>query len=152
MNEKILEIGKLIRTFFRHFPDGTLTADLIRNSITIDFWEILNIFEYFEKNGVLKGSELGSNDVVTESGWEQVLRSILESLESEELKQVKPSKTGTSVFKAEVYRVVIGSPGDVGQEGEKARASINEWNEHNSKTTSKVLLPVMWEHHATPEM
>ena len=56
------------------------------------------------------------------------------------------------MIQAEGYRVVNGSPGDVGQEREKARASINEWNEHNSKTTSKVLLPVMWEHHATPEM
>jgi len=55
-------------------------------------------------------------------------------------------------FQATVYRVVIGSPGDLKSERFVAREAIHAWNEQNTRRLRAVLQPVMWEIHATPEL
>jgi len=52
---------------------------------------------------------------------------------------------------ANVYRVLIASPGDVLEERNVIKEVIHEWNVINSETRGIVLLPVMWETHAAPE-
>lgn len=80
-NENIHRIGALLQVFFRRDPDGELEPDYIRNSVTIEFGEILSILEYFERNEIVEGVELGSNSVQASKGWEQRLQNILQSLE-----------------------------------------------------------------------
>lgn len=55
-------------------------------------------------------------------------------------------------LQAIVYRVIIGSPGDVRDERMRAREAIHSWNEQNTRRLKAVLQPVMWEIHATPEL
>jgi len=57
-----------------------------------------------------------------------------------------------SSYHAAVYRIAIGSPSDVMAERNIARESIYSWNDHHSHRSRTVLLPVMWETHATPEL
>lgn len=52
---------------------------------------------------------------------------------------------------ANVYRVLIASPGDVLNERHVIKEVIDEWNVINSETRGIVLLPVTWETHAAPE-
>jgi hypothetical protein len=54
-------------------------------------------------------------------------------------------------FKAETYRVLIASPSDLAEERRAANEAINEWNSLHAAAEAVVLLPVMWETHATPE-
>jgi hypothetical protein len=53
---------------------------------------------------------------------------------------------------AEVYKVMIASPGDVTEERKIIREVISEWNAVNSEARKIVLLPIGWETHTTPEM
>ncbi|SRR6266481_5390289 len=53
-------------------------------------------------------------------------------------------------FPAETYRVMIASPSDLAEERQVAVKVINEWNDQHARAESLVLLPVMWETHATP--
>ena len=55
-------------------------------------------------------------------------------------------------YTANVYQVIIASPGDVPRERQLAREIIIEWNSVNSKFKKICLLPVGWEHDSTPEM
>lgn len=57
-----------------------------------------------------------------------------------------------AAYNAVVYRVVIGSPGDVAEERKIARDIVYSWNDHNSSRHNAVLLPVLWETHAVPEL
>ena len=57
-----------------------------------------------------------------------------------------------AAYNAVVYRVVVGSPGDVAEERKIARDIIYSWNDDNAHTYSAVLLPVLWETHAVPEI
>jgi hypothetical protein len=54
------------------------------------------------------------------------------------------------MYKANVYRVMIASPGDVQEEREIARKIIYEWNTLHSSHRKIVLLPLLWEYNATP--
>lgn len=54
-------------------------------------------------------------------------------------------------FKAVTYRVLIASPSDLTEERLAAREAVNGWNDQHAAAESVVLLPVMWETHATPE-
>jgi hypothetical protein len=54
------------------------------------------------------------------------------------------------VRKSRVYRVMIGSPADLGEERQAATDAINEWNAQHSDAKEIVLLPVKWETHALP--
>jgi hypothetical protein len=54
-------------------------------------------------------------------------------------------------FKAETFRVLIASPGDLEEERQVATDAINEWNASHSRAESVVLLPVKWETHSVPE-
>jgi hypothetical protein len=51
---------------------------------------------------------------------------------------------------SKVYRVMIGSPSDLAEERLAATAAVNEWNAQHADAEGAVLLPVMWETHATP--
>lgn len=51
---------------------------------------------------------------------------------------------------ATVFRVMIGSPSDLGPERESATAAINHWNALHADAEGVVLLPVKWETHALP--
>ncbi len=53
-------------------------------------------------------------------------------------------------FDSQTYRVLIASPSDLSQEPQAAREVILEWNVLHASAESVVLLPVMWETHATP--
>ena len=57
-----------------------------------------------------------------------------------------------SAFRALILRVVVGSPGDVEIERKAARDAIYSWNDHNAHHYGAVLLPVLWETHAIPEL
>lgn len=53
-------------------------------------------------------------------------------------------------FTSQTYRVMIGSPSDLGEERQAATDAINEWNAQHADTEGAVLLPVKWETHALP--
>jgi hypothetical protein len=53
-------------------------------------------------------------------------------------------------FEASVMRVLIASPGDVGEERNVIPEIINEWNAVNAIGTKVVLMPVKWEVNAAP--
>jgi hypothetical protein len=55
-------------------------------------------------------------------------------------------------FRAEVVRVLIASPGDTGQARLLLRDVLQEWNSLHAEDSGVMLLPVMWERDATPEM
>ena len=55
-------------------------------------------------------------------------------------------------FQAEVVRVLIASPGDTGQARVLLRDVLQEWNSLHAEDSKVMLLPVMWERDATPEM
>jgi hypothetical protein len=54
-------------------------------------------------------------------------------------------------FGATVYRVLIASPSDLGEEREVVTHAINDWNAQHAIQECSVLLPVRWETHATPK-
>lgn len=53
-------------------------------------------------------------------------------------------------FDAKVFRVLIASPGDVGEERSVIPEIINEWNAVSSVQTKSILMPVKWESHSAP--
>jgi len=53
-------------------------------------------------------------------------------------------------FNASVYRILIASPGDVGEEREIIPEVINEWNAVSAFATKIILMPVKWETHTSP--
>ncbi|WJK12427.1 DUF4062 domain-containing protein [Pseudomonas fluorescens] len=55
-------------------------------------------------------------------------------------------------YEAEVFNVMIASPGDVKAERAQAREVIHEWNAVHSRSRKIVLLPIGWETHSAPEM
>lgn len=55
-------------------------------------------------------------------------------------------------YKADVFNVMIASPGDVKAERAQIREVIHEWNAVHSKSRKTVLLPTGWETHSAPEM
>ncbi len=55
-------------------------------------------------------------------------------------------------YSAEVFNVMIASPGDVASERSIIKDVIYEWNAVHSKSKDTVLLPVGWESHSSPEM
>ena len=57
-----------------------------------------------------------------------------------------------AAYRAVVHRVVVASPGDVSAERRLTRDVIYEWNDHNAHREGAVLLPVLWETHAVPEL
>jgi len=54
-------------------------------------------------------------------------------------------------YAAQVFRVLIASPGDVSEERDIAVKIIQEWNDLNSAERQLVLLPLRWETHSAPE-
>lgn len=52
--------------------------------------------------------------------------------------------------RSKVFRVMIGSPSDLGEERLAATAAVNEWNAQHADAEGAVLLPVKWETHAMP--
>lgn len=55
-------------------------------------------------------------------------------------------------FRANVLKVMIASPGDVGDERRIVTEEIYRWNDANASARHLVLLPVKWETHSTPQM
>jgi hypothetical protein len=55
-------------------------------------------------------------------------------------------------YAADVIEILICSPSDVGRERTIVRNTLHEWNDLNSSTWGKVLLPLAWETHTYPEM
>lgn len=53
-------------------------------------------------------------------------------------------------FDAKVFRVLIASPGDVGEERNVIPEIINEWNAVSAAAAKSILMPVKWESHAAP--
>jgi len=53
-------------------------------------------------------------------------------------------------FTATVYRILIASPGDVGEERMVIPQVINEWNDLSAAYTKIIVLPVKWETHSAP--
>lgn len=55
------------------------------------------------------------------------------------------------MFTANVYRIMIGCPGDVQEEVQVARTVINHWTSLHAEQNGTVLLPINWESHSYPE-
>jgi hypothetical protein len=55
-------------------------------------------------------------------------------------------------YQANVINVMIASPGDVAAERSSIQETIHRWNSINAEERRTVLMPIMWETHATPEM
>lgn len=55
-------------------------------------------------------------------------------------------------YQANVFKVMIASPGDVQDERAAIRAAIHEWNSIHSEERQIVLMPVGWETHSYPLM
>lgn len=55
-------------------------------------------------------------------------------------------------YLANVYRVMVASPGDLAEERNVIKEVIQDWNIINSSEKSIVLLPVGWETHSAPSM
>ena len=53
-------------------------------------------------------------------------------------------------FDAKVYKVLIASPSDVGDERKIVPEVINEWNTVSTLKTGSILMPVKWETHSAP--
>ncbi|WP_411348187.1 DUF4062 domain-containing protein [Paenibacillus sp. WLX2291] len=53
-------------------------------------------------------------------------------------------------FKAEVFRILIASPGDVGNDRDIIPQVISEWNDLRAASSNIVILPVRWETHSAP--
>lgn len=53
-------------------------------------------------------------------------------------------------YNSRVYRILIASPSDVGEEREVAAKVIQEWNDLYSLTRKVTLLPLRWETHVAP--
>lgn len=53
-------------------------------------------------------------------------------------------------FDAKVFRVLIASPGDVGDERNVIPEVINEWNAVSASQAKSILMPVKWESHSAP--
>ena len=53
-------------------------------------------------------------------------------------------------FNASVYRILVASPGDIGEEREIIPEVINEWNAVSAFATKIILMPVKWETHTSP--
>jgi uncharacterized protein (DUF1330 family) len=55
-------------------------------------------------------------------------------------------------YQAATYRILVASPGDLVAERVAIPEVIHAWNAEHSEAESLVLLPVLWESHAVPEM
>jgi hypothetical protein len=55
-------------------------------------------------------------------------------------------------YTATVHQVMIASPSDVASERAVAREVLSEWNAIHAGVRRMVLMPLMWETHASPEM
>lgn len=55
-------------------------------------------------------------------------------------------------YTAQVFNIMIASPGDVSAERAIVRDVVYEWNAVHSPARKTVLLPVGWETHSSPEM
>jgi hypothetical protein len=55
-------------------------------------------------------------------------------------------------YAANVIKVMIASPGDVGPERQSVREVIHEWNAMHAEDKKLVLMPISWESHASPKM
>lgn len=55
-------------------------------------------------------------------------------------------------YQANVYNVLIASPGDVTKERKIISETIYEWNALHSKEEGVVLLPLKWETHSAPKL
>jgi nucleoside 2-deoxyribosyltransferase len=53
-------------------------------------------------------------------------------------------------FDAKVFRVLVASPGDVGDERNVIPEVINEWNAVSALQAKSILMPVKWESHSAP--
>jgi len=53
-------------------------------------------------------------------------------------------------FDAKIFKVLIASPGDVGDERNVIPELINEWNAINATVSKVVLMPIKWETHSAP--
>lgn len=64
----------------------------------------------------------------------------------------QPEGTRAMGFTATVYRILIASPSDVNEERLAIPEVIHAWNDTHAMAMRVVLLPVMWERQAVPEM
>ena len=55
-------------------------------------------------------------------------------------------------YQATVYRILIASPGDLGEERNIIPEVISQWNAVRSESSKTVVLPVKWETHSAPMM
>lgn len=53
-------------------------------------------------------------------------------------------------FDAKVFRILIASPGDVGEERNVVPEVINDWNAVSAFQVKSILMPVKWESHSAP--
>lgn len=56
------------------------------------------------------------------------------------------------MFRANILKIMIASPGDVKEERAIVTEAVHRWNNANATARQVVLLPVKWETHSTPQL
>ena len=110
-------------------------------------------------NAIFSNTRLINTDLSSTIGIDTIVHKATSELDRETL--AKNTKLSVkflrgcglySAFRAIVHRVVVGSPSDVENERKAARDAIYAWNDHNAHHYDTVLLPILWETHAIPEL
>lgn len=56
---KLYKVGKIIETYFKYYTEEELDAVFIRNSVTIEFFEILTLLDFYIKGEIIQHSGEG---------------------------------------------------------------------------------------------
>ena len=106
-NKKIAKVGRLLETFFKSNSGAELDPGVLRNSVKIEFFEILSILDYWRENEVVREANHSAKSVFAAQGWQLRLQEILKELETESVpKKVEQApKTGGGRFSQTVTAV-----------------------------------------------
>ncbi len=153
-----------------HFPEAKLIradfhkADMRRANLARANLESANLEDANVTDAILDACIMGHTRLINVDfcgvrGLESVLHKESSEIERETL--IKNPRLPIeflrgcglyAAYRAIVYRVVIGSPGDLEVERKLAREAIYSWNDHQARNQGAVLLPVLWETHTIPEL
>ncbi len=77
---KLYKIGQLLRTYFGLDRSAHLPPECLRNSVTIEYFEILSVLGYLHDQGVIRHDRSSDEDVVVGEDWPTPLGRILDDL------------------------------------------------------------------------
>lgn len=82
-NLKIIKVGELLKTYFKIYPGDVINADYLRNSVLIEFGEILQILDFYEGNRIIYRSGGEVDSIKAEAEWLYKLNTLLKDLNEE---------------------------------------------------------------------